>query len=375
VDDLRDRSLALLERGDLDAAIALFEQRLAAAPDDADALVDLGLALSSRGDAGAAEKRLAAAVDLDPDHLPARRALAAALRAQGKLDAAVFQLLRAAARSPADAATLRELGAAFYDKGLYDKALAAFERARAVAPSDPLLLYAMGLALEAKKEHGAAIAAYRESVRLDPASVASRHTLADALASFGEHELAIAELEALLRFDRTNEAAAGNLEVLRAALGQMRTDRLLGRPVAQLRASALIQEAGFRDQGRVGDLVVLGTPYAEVYAAVSADDAILSLFLTLLDPRHAAKASGKKLGVQVVDADGTPRTADLATALGITFLREGLGISGTQAAQLWQRAASDPSPFAYAGVTIAWTTLPRPNRSGNDVHGLDLRLL
>jgi tetratricopeptide (TPR) repeat protein len=281
--------------------------------------------------------------------------------------------VRASQTQPDDPGVLRDLGAAFYDKGLHDKALATFERARAHGEGDPKLHYAIGLALEAKRDHAAAIFAYREAVRLDPAFVAARHTLADALASFGEHDLAIAELESLLRFDRTNEAAAHNLEVLRAALDRMRAERLIGRPVAQVRASTLVQDGGLRDQGRVGDLVVLGTPYAEIYAAVAADDSVLSLFLTLLDPRHAAKASGTKLGVQIVDAAGSPRTADLATALGITFLREGLGVSGTTAATLWRRATSDPGSFVYAGVAISWTTLPRPTRPADVVHGLDLR--
>ena len=370
--DARERALALVEAGDLKGAIASFEAALRDAPGDPDALTDLGLALHEAGENAAAEKRLLEAIEIDDDHVPARRGLARVLDALGKLDAAVFQLLRAAKSAPADATIQRDLGTAFYKKGLFDKALAAYERAKAIGANDPRLHYAIALALEEKKDPGGAIASLREAIRLDPRFVEARHTLADALASFGEHELAISELEALLAVDRTNEKAAANLEILAEALARMRTERLVGRPLAALRASAIVQEGGFRDEGRAGEVQVLTTPYAEIQAGIGEGDAIEWLFLSLLDPTKAARQSGKRLGVEVVGEDGSPRAADLGTALGVTFLREGLGVTGTTAAKLWQRAATGGAGLTWGGIRVEAVTRKRGKREG-EVHGLRLK--
>jgi tetratricopeptide (TPR) repeat protein len=377
-DELHAQALALLLKGDTAGGISDLKAYLEAEPDDAAAWLELGTAYAAIDHLVQSADALRQAVDLDEEDVEARLAYARVLVRLKKLDLAAFQLIQANKVDPDDARVLKELGVVFYDKRLYDKAAGWLQKAILAAPNDARAHYALGLVREAQRDPGAAVASYREAVRCDPSLADARLTLADALAGMGEHEGAIAELSALLSVDRANEKAAHNREVLARALAEMREKRLLGKGQKELEASALISEGQFRKKGPVtiegapaGSLTLRYlAPLVEVWATLDEEHAIASLILVLTDPDRAARAEDDTFKVTVVAKDGRREPANFATAITLTFLREALGCPMTQASELYARLLGGEASVEWGGATLAFDSVPRPDKPSERRHGV-----
>jgi cytochrome c-type biogenesis protein CcmH/NrfG len=371
--------------GDVEGAVADLRHILQRAPEDESAWLTLGMVLSSAGRWREASEALARAVELDGDVVAARLAFARALEKSGKLDDAAFQLLKAERLSPGDPRPLKELGAVFYRKGLYDKSVQFLLRARAVAPDDARVFYALGLAQEARRDPGAAIAAYREAIHADPKFADPKKTLADVLASMGEHEQAISVLDDLLRLERTNEQAAINREVLVKALAEMRARRLLAKTEREIETSALVQEGQMKRRGHVPradddppevvSVVRYGTSLSEMLVGLTAGGTIAKMMLVLPDPDKAAKKKDNVFRVTVVGTSGRREPANYATAVTLTFLREAIGAPMTQASELYARLLGGKHSIDWSGARLGFSSVPRPDRDGDTMHGLSVTLV
>lgn len=134
---VRDR----IAHGDLEGAIALLHQILAADPDDAYAHALLSLCLVERKLVGPAETEARAALTLDAEEPLAHGAMAAVLVAERRLDAATEHLDRAIALDPANSAYhLRLAQIARLRARPADDHL---QRALAIDPEDPEVLAAV----------------------------------------------------------------------------------------------------------------------------------------------------------------------------------------------------------------------------------------
>jgi tetratricopeptide (TPR) repeat protein len=393
-EELRDRALNLLSKGDTAGGISDLKEHLAADPDDEGAWLALGTAYAAIDHPIQAADALARAVELDGGVVDARLAYARALVRIGKLDDAAFQLLQAAKVEPDEPRVLRELGVVFYDKRLYDKAVRWLSRACEAAPADGRAAFALGLAHEARKDIAAAIAAYREAVRRAPTLTDARLTLADALASLGEHEQALAELEALLALERSNEKAARNRDVLQRALADMQARRLLGKTESALEQSALIVEAKFKrrgplpaEDGSTKQIVRYAAPLLELYATLDVRDVgdgrampgqgapiIEALHLALTDPDRATRSEDDVFKVTVIAKDGRQEPVDYATAVSLTFLREALGCPMTHASELYAALLQGSPSLDWGSATVRFATVPASGvaqaKPGAERHGI-----
>jgi tetratricopeptide (TPR) repeat protein len=366
-----EREVEQLVAGDSATVIAALRERVVADPDDEAAWLRLGAAYLHVEHWTEAADALARAVALDDTVLEARRLYARALGRSRRHDEAVFQLVQARRLAPDDVQVARELGVAFYDKRLFDKALVELERARSLDPSDARTHFAIGLAHEAKKDMAPAIAAFREAVALEPSFVEARRTLADALAAMGELRAAVRELEAALRLQRTSTEVATNLEVLRDALARLEGSRLLGRGEDALEKSALVHEGQLKRKGRIvtagaPDTVRWAAPLCELWVT-SIDGGMRTLVLVFLDPHAAAAAPGDAFQVTVVGRDGKSEAASFATAATLTFLREALGCTMTEASDLYARLLRDRVELAWADARIGFVEV---DLGGTTHHGL-----
>ncbi len=350
--------LERLAAGDSASVIDELKQALAADPDDGLAWLRLGLVYLAIAHAPEAEQALARAVELDPDDVEARLLFADALARLAKHDQAAFQLVQARRLAPEDARVHRQLGVAFFDKGLHDKALASLARAAELDPADARAPFVMGLVHDARRDPAGAIGCYRRAVLLDPDGVDARRALADALATMGELHEAVRELEEAQRRDRTNLRIAQNLEVLRRALAELASHRLLGKSDAELERSKLVGRAQLKRKGTVprgeATAVRYGAELAELWVE-HAGAAIAKLTLVLLDPARAAKLRDELFDVTVVARDGTSERADLATALTVTFLREALGCPLTRASAIYAELLREQRPVVWSSASIAWS--------------------
>ncbi|MFP6685465.1 MAG: tetratricopeptide repeat protein [Polyangiaceae bacterium] len=335
------------------------KERIAQDPDDPGAWLELGGAYLDIDHYAEAAKALGRAVELDGDMVVARRSYAHVLSKLERRDEAVYQLVQAKRLAPDEPRILHELGVAFYDKGLYDKALKTLAVAQEHAPGDPMIGYAMGMAYEAKGETALAIAKYRSAVQSAPDMIEAHETLADALAAVGELEEAVTQLEFVLLKQRTNTRAALNLEVLRKALDELRSRRLLGQRESAVNDSALVQEAKLIrevDSDASSSLVRYRTGLAQLWAFFD-DERASKLSLIIPDPVKAGLAKGRLLQVTVLSADGTPTLADFGTAITLTFLREAIGLPLTGAAHLYAELLRTREPVIRGDVWVGFEPL------------------
>jgi cytochrome c-type biogenesis protein CcmH/NrfG len=363
----------LLE-GDSAAVIAALKEHLEGQPDDERAWLQLGLAYMTIEHWGLAMAALERAVELDGDVLDARLMYARVLNRLRRPDKAAFQLVQAKRLAPGDARVAQRLGMTFYDKGLHDKALRELERSRELEPEDARTHFALGLVHEAKADSAASIAAFREAVRIDPGFADARKTLADALTAMGELTEAVEQLRAVLRLEPTNVKNALNLEVLEKRLAELEQARLLGKLEADVQRCTVLHKAQLKRSGRIleqgaAPVVRYTGELAELWLTSDADGRITRMMLLLPDPQKAAARSGAEFEVTVLSASGQRNTADYATAISLTFLREALGCTMTQASARYAELLAGAAPSRWGGAELGFAAVDAPSGSGQ-LHGL-----
>jgi predicted O-linked N-acetylglucosamine transferase (SPINDLY family) len=199
------RAQELHAKGDLDAALPLYEQCLLDAPGDWRALTRLGLL-----------------------HMQQRR-----------FDLARELLERAVAANPASAEAHAWLGETWRNAGGLQAATAAFRQALRIQPDFAPAWFNLGLALLESRDHAAASEAWRRFLELRPGDSRVRRELAGAAREQGALEEAASWLEQhLVRF-HSDSAAAFELASIHLRRGD---------PAAAL---ALLQEIVAREPGNV----------------------------------------------------------------------------------------------------------------------------
>jgi len=168
------RAQQLHANGELDAALALYEECLREVPDDWRALTRMGLLHVQQRRFGAALPLLERAVAINPSNAEAHAWLAEAWRNEGALDAAI----------------------------------AAFRQALAMQPAFAPAWFNLGLAHAERQEHAAAIEAWGRFVQLRPRDARVRRELATAVVQQGDPHGAAAWLEPHLQLFPDDSTAA-----------------------------------------------------------------------------------------------------------------------------------------------------------------------
>lgn len=146
-----NRAIELHQRGQLDAAEAIYRQILGVAPDHPGAWQHLGVIALQRGDVAAAIEQISRGIQLDP----------------GK------------------PSYYSNLGAAYRLVGRYAEAEAALRQALTLAPHLANAHSNLGLVLAAQDRADAAVAYYREALRLNPQDCGTARAYCAALAELG----------------------------------------------------------------------------------------------------------------------------------------------------------------------------------------------
>jgi tetratricopeptide (TPR) repeat protein len=229
--------------GELDKAVAEFEQALALDPHSADALLNLGSIAAARGNRARAEQLVKQALQADPDSTAALAQLAELRRDAGDLAEAIRLfgealaiddtapdlhlglgdcLQRAGRNAEAEAAFQRvlaldpdsfgahyNLGVTAGNQGRLDEAIAHYERALEIDPHHPLAAAALNNLGAVHLERGEterAVARYEEAVRASPAQFEARYNLASQYLAAGRLDDAVPLLEEAARLAPTHEA-------------------------------------------------------------------------------------------------------------------------------------------------------------------------
>jgi tetratricopeptide (TPR) repeat protein len=177
-------ALVAYRRGDFDAAVRFSREAVALRGGEAGFEKNLGLALAAGGDITAAEVHLRRAVALAPEAPDLRLLLADALLRQGRLTAAISELEAVVVRAPETAEAHSQLGRALLASGRPLEAAAALNRAVALRPDAAELRYNLALALQHLGRNGDAARELERAVAQRP-DFAAAHDLRARLAREG----------------------------------------------------------------------------------------------------------------------------------------------------------------------------------------------
>ncbi|HEX6210816.1 MAG TPA: tetratricopeptide repeat protein [Methylomirabilota bacterium] len=157
-------------RGDMAAALAAFEEAVAAAPGDAEAANNLGQVLTRLGRTTEALPLFERAITLAPDKWAYRFNRARALGLTGDWDGAVEGYLEADRLFPDDHVTLYNLALAMQKTGMHAEAAERLERVVELDTSDPSYLLPLGTSYEALGRGGDAARIYAQYLEVSPDS-------------------------------------------------------------------------------------------------------------------------------------------------------------------------------------------------------------
>jgi tetratricopeptide (TPR) repeat protein len=163
-----ETAAALHRAGHLQKAAAIYEELLAADPQDCAALHRLGIIAYQGGQAEKAIALIARAIAVN-DSVPGfHNHLGAIYLAMGRVDEAVARLRRAVALAPQSAEAHNNLGNALGAQNRFDEAASCFEQAAALAPTIADIPYNLGNTLRSLNRLGDAETHYRKAIALKP---------------------------------------------------------------------------------------------------------------------------------------------------------------------------------------------------------------
>ncbi len=173
------------QRGEIDQAMAIYEEILRSAPDEVDALHFSAVAMHQKGDHHGALARLARVLKLAPDHFDAHNNRGNIFKKLGRLDDAEADYRCALEIRPRDVDALNNLGTVLRERGHLEEAEAKFREVIALAPEHAAAWQNLGNTLILMERTTDASDAYREAVRLAPMSPRAYHYLVAVLSAQG----------------------------------------------------------------------------------------------------------------------------------------------------------------------------------------------
>jgi Flp pilus assembly protein TadD len=167
----------LLERGQVNEAIAHLQKALALQPDDAGLHINLGIALAGKGQTDNAIRLYREALRLEPDYADAHNGLGVALQNKGQMDEAIRQLQEAIRLKPDHAEAHYNLGVAFYLQGRTAEAIRQFQTVIRLKPDHAEAHNNLGTALGLRGQTAEAIRHFQQALRLKPDYAEARKNL------------------------------------------------------------------------------------------------------------------------------------------------------------------------------------------------------
>ena len=206
-----DFGFALLDKGDLNSAIARFQRALEIQPDYPEALNNLGVALLQKNEVDDAITRFQAALQSKSDFAQAHFNLGKAMFQKGDVDGATAHFRQALQINPGYAEAHNGLGNALLQKGRVDDAISQFQAALQINPQYAEARYDHGNAMFQKGDVDEAMADYQKALQIKPDYAKAHNNLGVALLQKGRVDEAIAHDQRALEIDRDFAEAHDNL--------------------------------------------------------------------------------------------------------------------------------------------------------------------
>jgi tetratricopeptide (TPR) repeat protein len=182
-------------RGNLPAALSLYERARAVEPGQPDVWNSIGLVQVRMGRADEAITTFEGVLRLDPRHAEAARNLGSVLAAAGRREEAIGAYERAIAAAPAMTAAREDVALLLAAAGRFPEAEAQLREALRLAPGSPGAQLRLARTLGAQARWSEAVVAYEQAVQLAPRWVEAYAGLAEARAALGDFARAVTAAE------------------------------------------------------------------------------------------------------------------------------------------------------------------------------------
>ena len=159
---------ALRKKGDIGAAITLYQEAIAIAPDDPETWYNLAVALQEAGRAKEGAIAIREAVRRDPKRPEAHNALGIAYSEEGNLRAAQEEFEKTLAIDPRDARAYNNLGNVHRATGRLAEAATAYQQALAISPRYVDALNGLGVIEVQRDDPRAALVHFDRALELAP---------------------------------------------------------------------------------------------------------------------------------------------------------------------------------------------------------------
>jgi tetratricopeptide (TPR) repeat protein/transposase len=200
-------------QGRFDEGIAVAEQGLKIAPQDAEVHNVLGACLQNKKRLPEAIAAYEKATRLDPKYASALHNLGRAYHEAGRFADAGAALQKLIELTPLDARAHASLGNALFRQQLFDKAIAAYQKSLDIDPRQAVVQGNLAIALQTQKRLPEAIAAHEKAAELAPKSAAAQLKLGlayQAAGRFTDASSVFQKAAALSPKDTTALALLGN---------------------------------------------------------------------------------------------------------------------------------------------------------------------
>lgn len=207
------------QAGNVERAVQLYRELLAAEPQHAQAWYLLGAAHRSLGRLDDARISLQQAVSVSPGHADAHNHLGVVLAQQGYMEEAVASFRRGLKLKPDNSEMLNNLGLALLKQDKPGEAIAAFQQALAVRPDDAKARHNLNRALREQGHFEELLASQRQTVGQRPDSAQAHNDLGLTLYEQSKLDESVAAFRQALALQPDFAEAHNNLGLVRAAQG------------------------------------------------------------------------------------------------------------------------------------------------------------
>jgi tetratricopeptide (TPR) repeat protein len=202
-----EEGIALQRVGRLKDAEEVYRERLATAPNDAEALHYLGLVHYQLGNLEAAEPLIARSLRIAPACVNALNDLGVIKLKKAQREEAIQLFARALSLNKDHTDALNNMAEGLKQLHRFDQALVMLRRLAWLKPNSSEVMRSLAEAFYGSHHTTAALDSYHEAIRLDPENQRARLALADLCEDMGKYKQARMQYDAVLRRDPENPTA------------------------------------------------------------------------------------------------------------------------------------------------------------------------
>ncbi len=211
INDLIDRGVGYLDKGDFDSAILEFNKALEIDPGNGDAYYNRGVAYYDKGEYERAISDYTKAIEINPKDTDAYNNRGLIYYEKSDYEKAISDYTKAIEIDPMYADTYYNRALAYYNKGEYDTAISDYTKVIELSPKDTDAYNNRGIIYYERGDYDKAISDYTKTIEIDPGYVDAYFNRGIIYYDRQDYDRAISDYTKVIELDPRDEDAYYNL--------------------------------------------------------------------------------------------------------------------------------------------------------------------